>query len=225
MKQLAPVIAAALIALSPAADATVIWSFYETAITSCNGGTCVLPPQPFVLLTLTLPGPTSAGTATWPPVISGTRNPPVYTGDSFALSLPFGPTATPLLTPAFAGVPDCHGSSPAALCDFDISWTEVAGVLTAVNINVDESFNNIGGMAGKGPFGLTGGPLASDLILGGCSSAQCTVAGFWQSGPTVPEPMPEPMSVALLVAGLVGTWLSRRLAPRSRVSATSKART
>jgi hypothetical protein len=210
MKQLVPVIAAALIALPPTADATVIWSFYETTITSCNGGTCVLPPQPFVLLTLTLPGPTSAGTATWPPVISGTRNPPVYTGDSFALSLPFGPTATPLLTPAFAGVPDCHGSSPAALCDFDISWTEVAGVLTAVNINVDESFNNIGGMAGKGPFGLTGGPLASDLILGGCSAAQCTVAGFWQSDLTAPEPM----SIAPLVAGLVGTWLSRRLATR-----------
>jgi hypothetical protein len=74
MKQLAPVIAAALIALPAAADATVIWSFYETAITSCNGGTCVLPPQPFVLLTLTLPGPTSAGTATWPPRVSGPRD-------------------------------------------------------------------------------------------------------------------------------------------------------
>ena len=117
MKQLVPVIAAALIALPPAADATVIWSFYETAITFCNNpGSCVLPPQPFVLLTLTLPGPTSAGTATWLP--QETRNPPVYTGDSFALSLP-GPTASPLLTPAFTGVPDCQ-NSPAALCDFDI---------------------------------------------------------------------------------------------------------
>ena len=47
-----------------AADASpVIWSFYETAITSCNSPRdCMLPRQPFVLMTLTLPGPTSSGT-------------------------------------------------------------------------------------------------------------------------------------------------------------------
>src|SRR3954452_21260089 len=40
----------------------ITWSFYETAITSCNSPRdCVLPPQPFVLMTLALPGPTSTG--------------------------------------------------------------------------------------------------------------------------------------------------------------------
>jgi len=65
-------------------SAPVIWSFYETGITSCNSPSpfsCVLPPQPFVLATLVLPGPTSAGTAIWDRV-----SPPVYTGDNFTLS-------------------------------------------------------------------------------------------------------------------------------------------
>ena len=64
---------------APAGAAPVTWSFFETAITSCGSPTaCVLPPQPFVLMTLTLPGPTSVGTATW----LGTGSTPVYTGDS-----------------------------------------------------------------------------------------------------------------------------------------------
>jgi hypothetical protein len=42
---------------APAGATPVTWSFYETAITSCNNpGSCVLPPQPFVLMTLALPG-------------------------------------------------------------------------------------------------------------------------------------------------------------------------
>jgi hypothetical protein len=44
--------------------ATVIWSFYETGI-SCFLGLCELPTQPYVLMTLTLPGATSSGTARW----------------------------------------------------------------------------------------------------------------------------------------------------------------
>src|SRR5271165_4617336 len=96
-KLLRLVISAIAFAAPVVADATpVTWSFFETGILSCNGGPrgCVLPPQPFILMTLALPGPTSAGTAT----LRGTGTLPVYTGDSFALA-----TFTPLpLTPAFA---------------------------------------------------------------------------------------------------------------------------
>jgi hypothetical protein len=200
-----------------AADASpVTWSFYETGIGSC-GLPCVLPPQPFVLMTLTLPGPTSTGTAIW----QGSPALPVYAGDSFALSLPIIRFRSPL-TPAFAGAAsniggrDCldSGVGSGALCDFNISWAESAGVLTAISINVDAIDDNIGGLGGHPPpfFGLTGGPLASDFILGGCSDTQCTVAGFWQSD--LAASIPEPMSAVLLITGLLGTCF----ASRSRLS-------
>src|SRR6516164_7539201 len=49
------------------AEASVTWSFYETAITSCNAlpVACVLPPQPFVLARLLLPSDTSSGSTTY----------------------------------------------------------------------------------------------------------------------------------------------------------------
>jgi hypothetical protein len=173
----------------------VTWSFYETEITSCdNPRSCVLPPQPFVLMTLALPSQTSSGTATWDGV-----NPPVYTGDSFILTVPF----TRPLTPAFAGNPGgsgCHtgGGCVTTICDFDISWSEAAGALTSISIKIDAFDDNIG------PFGLTGGQLASDGTLGGCGFTQCTVTGYWQSDLAVPEPM----SAVLLITGLLGTCLA-----------------
>jgi hypothetical protein len=186
--------------------APVIWSFYETAITSCNNPrNCVLPPQPFVLMTLALPGPTSSGTAVW----LGTGSQPVYTGDSFILTVPF----TLPLTPAFLGDASnpgglgCLNGVHNTICDFNISWSETAGDLTAVSINIDAVNDNIGGLAGRGAFGLTGGPLASDGTLGGCTNTQCIVAGFWQSDLTQ---VPEPMSAVLLLTGLLGTCLASR---------------
>jgi hypothetical protein len=119
-----------------AAHATpVTWSFYETGITSCNiPANCVLPPQPYIFMTLVLPGPTSAGTAIWDGV-----NPPAYTGDSFVLNVPF----TRSLTPAFMGNPGPFGPgcsdafARSAICDFNISWSETAGDLTSVSITID----------------------------------------------------------------------------------------
>jgi hypothetical protein len=120
------------------------------------------------------------------------------------------------LTPAFAGATsnpgglDCQDSfvGSGALCDFNISWAENAGVLTAISINVDAIDDDIGGFAGRGPFGLTGGPVASDFILGGCSDTQCIIAGFWQSDLAVS--VPEPISAVLLITGLLGTCFATR---------------
>jgi hypothetical protein len=162
-----------------------------------NAFSCVLPPQPFVLMTLTLPAPTSAGTATW----LGTGPQPICTGDSFTLTVPF----TRPLTPAFAGdasnpggIP-CSNGSRATICDFNISWSETAGDLTSVSIIIDAVNDNIGGFARLGAFGRTGGPLASDGRLGGCSFTQCAAAGFWQSDLTA---VPEPISAILLKQGM-----------------------
>jgi len=51
---------------------------------------------------------------------------------------------------------DCLG----VVCDFTISWSEAAGVLTSVGISLDFENDNFGSMHNR--FGLTGGPLASD---------------------------------------------------------------
>ena len=193
--------------VSAAAYATpVTWSFFETAITSCNSlsrFSCVLLPQPFILMTLTLPGPTSSGTAIW----RGVGSQPVYTGDNLILRVPFrgGP-----LTPAFVGDPMFGCSGLLTICDFNISWSETAGNLTSVSINIDAFSDTIGGFAGPPSFGLTGGPLASDGTLGGCTFTQCTVTGYWRSDLAVPEPM----SAVLLITGLLGTCF----ASRSRLS-------
>src|SRR5260370_19699155 len=133
---------------APAGATPVTWSFRETAITSCNNpGNCVLPPQPLVFMTLALPGSTSNGTATW----LGTGSQPVYTGDRFTLTVPF----TQPLTPAFAGdasqIPAgtaCSNGFHTTICDSNIYWSERAGVLTSVSINIAAINHNIGGLAG-----------------------------------------------------------------------------
>src|ERR1700739_2909447 len=56
-------ILAAPIGPAPAAAAPVTWGFFETACTDLQRGSDCTPPQPFVLATLVLPGPTSAGSA------------------------------------------------------------------------------------------------------------------------------------------------------------------
>lgn len=49
----------------PAAAAPVTWSFFGTACADLQRGSDCTPPHPFVLATLVLPGPTSAGSAFW----------------------------------------------------------------------------------------------------------------------------------------------------------------
>jgi MYXO-CTERM domain-containing protein len=122
---------------------------------------------------------------------------PVYTGDSFAFTVPSALPSIQPLTPAFTGSSQCSGGHD--ICDFDISWSETAGQLTAVQITFDSFDDSI-------DLGLTRGQTASDNVLGGCVTSQCAVAGFWQSNLLLSEPG----SAALLASGLFGAWLGRR---------------
>lgn len=181
----------------------VTWSFHETSCATEQGANCT-PPQPFVFVTLTLPGTTSAGSAFWlggdPPL-----PPPVYTGDSFALAVPF---LKQPLTPAFTG-PSCE--SVFQICDFDISWSETAGHLDSISINIDGVNDNIGDLTDPHlfPLGLVGGQIATMGLLGGCNllTSPCTIGGFWQSDLAA---MPEPMSAVLLITGLLGACFAAR---------------
>jgi hypothetical protein len=140
----------AFLATAAAHAAPVTWRFYETSIVSCNNSgfpiACALPPQPFVLMTLRLSGCTSTGTTTW----VGTGSQPIYTGDSFTLTVPF----TRPLRPPFAGdasnprgVP-CSSGGRSTICDLNISWSETAGDLTLVVFNIDGVNDSVGGLAG-----------------------------------------------------------------------------
>jgi hypothetical protein len=184
------------------ARATVTWSFFETGISCFSGLSCTLPPQPFVLMTLTLPGPISQGTAHW--FGRDARDPPpVYTGDDFIFSFDFGLYR---LTPAFNGDQGgfACGSSIARLtiCDFDISWSAAASELS-IAITFDAVFDNIFRFRNNRGF------VATDTEgLGGCTinNGSCEITGFWQSNLAVPEPS----SATLVLAGLFGAWFGKR---------------
>jgi hypothetical protein len=117
----------ALAALPASAKATVIWSFYETSCTYSTDGPCTLPMQPTVIAELTLPGPTSTGTASWPG-----SGPPTLTGDA---DFTFTPAVSNPVAPPSYGISNISCGvgffSPATICNYDISWSEVAGQLTA----------------------------------------------------------------------------------------------
>jgi hypothetical protein len=192
-------VAAALAVLAVPVRADVTWTFYETACTVFSSGApCHFPdapPPPAVLAILSLPGPTSSGSADWELFTT-----PVYTGDRFEFGFVGGS-----ITPAFTGTPNCE-SFPFtinSLCEFHIAWSEVDGHLDAISIYVLGAENQIGAV-GR-PFGLNGGIIASDFVIGSCELTQCIATGFWQS-----NLVPEPGSAALLASGLLGLWMTRR---------------
>jgi hypothetical protein len=190
----------AAIAMAFAAPVTaratpVTWSFHQTSCVSGSAIPCVPPSPNFVLATLTLLGPTSQGSAAWDGMTA-----PMFSGDDFVFAFAFE-AGYRLISQAFSQ-PPCDGGHQ--ICDFDISWKEAAGQLTAVNIAVDGFHDSFGDPK---PIGLTTGSIASDNVYGGCQETQCDVTGFWQSDLAVPEPT----SAVLLTTGLIGLgWRLRR---------------
>jgi PEP-CTERM motif len=196
----------ALLAAERVEAAPVEWDFIATGCTSFYGGCISGQHYPVTLATFTLPGPDSSGTAVFNGIASA--SPATYTGDSFVLD--FSSNYHPL-TPAFTqnnepfGECEHHGE----ICQFDLSWSEVAGQLTTLRLFVDAINDSLEGI-GHGAFDLSGGEVASDNIyfgaggaFAGCEGPPCQISGYWVNDALVTAP--EPGTLALL-ASAFGAW-------------------
>lgn len=222
----------ALLTAARVEAAPITWDFVATGCTS-NGqfqsglvfeGCVPTQAYPAVLATLTLTGPGSSGSAVW----NGSGS-PSYVGDDF--SLDFSSRYAPL-TPAFAGNPPFgYCQAPTNICAFDLSWSESAGQLVALSLNVDGYNDDFGGSPNftQGPpFGLTGGIVASDDTydgvagggFAGCNASQCRITGYWVNDMLLTAP--EPGSFSLL-ASAFGVWglTGRRRVRRKLLHATT----
>ena len=176
------------------ASATVIFDFFVTA---CTGAACRVPEQlPHILMSLQLSSSTETGSAQY----GGGSSPPVVTDPNFTFSL--RDIASFFGTPVIIGPPDFGlGLRFSIEPSYNITWSEVAGQLTAVSVNYLDIANEVG--FGSGAFGLTGGGIGSDSNIDGCGFGLCTVSGYWQS-------VPEPGSAILLLSALFGFGILRR---------------
>jgi hypothetical protein len=209
--------------------APVTWDFVANSCSTFSGTGCDPKQQyPALIATLTLTGPDSSGSAVW-----GGDGPPAFTGDGFSLDFSSGYRP---LTSAFAGNPTPFGEceAPREICSFDLSWSETAGVLGAVDILVNGFNDSLGevGVGVGGTFGLTGGLIGTDDTyfgafgpglainpFSGCSAGVCNVTGSWVNASLLTAP--EPGSLALLagafgVWGLIGRRCTRLIKPRAR---------
>jgi hypothetical protein len=193
-------VSAALLLFGKPASASVTFDFFETGITVCRAISCgpqqFSPPFP-ILMTLQLSDTTETGSAEYN-ALAVPRFGPVVSDPNFIFSL-FVPGIHGLDNLQTAG-PD-FGRNNANLISYDITWNEVSGQLTALSVNYQDVFNEVG--YGAGPFGVTGGGIGSDGFVGGCSGGTCTITGYWQR-------VPEPGSAALFLTALFGFGALRR---------------
>jgi hypothetical protein len=212
----------------------VAWDFIATG---CSGGCISGQSYPVTLATLTLPGPDSSGTAKYE---GAPGHVPIYTGDSFILNwdADYSRPGLPGLTSDYqtgAFTPCLPGN----VCNFDISWSESNGQLTALSIYVrglnivqglDPVIGDVLGFYDTFSSSLGGAEVAStspdvpclrysDFIyhgagglFEGCEGPPCQISGEWVDASLVAAP--EPGSFALL-AGAFGVWgLIGRRCPR-----------
>jgi hypothetical protein len=186
-------VACALITLSLPAHAAIEWDFTPTAFVACVEP-CKLTGLP--VASLILDGPDSTGNVSFDgfgtppqscPAITSTSR---WRGEAHAA----GEEHISSTEPTGLGCEFCAGGYgnapiPWAILDYSLSWREVAGELDAVLITFNTEQD------GVQRLGLTGGTLATDYFLGGCSDV-CDVTGVWTSD--APSPVPEPGTLALL---------------------------
>ena len=184
--------------------ATVVWDFNATSCTLSYGTNGCSPTQqyPALLATLTLPGPDSSGSAVWTGGLDSQVFPPVYTGDAFTLDWN-GNGRYPQISSNFpqnvrgGGGPLHTCSSGDDICDFNVSWTEIAGQLTAIYITID-GFNDALDVV-YDTATIASNDTYSALGFSGCSQSNCTIIGFWVDSPAT---VPEPGTLALLTGAL-----------------------
>jgi hypothetical protein len=165
----------ALLTAERVAAAPVTWDFIATscsgpAQTLSAGGCEPSPHYPLVLATLTLTGPDSSGAAS-------TGLFPT-SGDPFAFDLVAAQglgTGRSMVSTADPTEPNIapSGAAPAYwVVSYAISWTEVAGQLTAVGIDFLTIQDEL-------DIGLTGGRVGSDFQIAGCGDMTvCQINGF-----------------------------------------------
>jgi hypothetical protein len=197
--------ACALLTVEHVEAAPVTWDFVETACGPLPfGGNSCDPhqPYPFTLASLILTGPDSTGSASL-----GFSLIPTLTGDPFDFEIP----------ETGEGVSTDHPFGTGRgilLSDYDIRWSETAGVLNMVDISINTEVDTINHL------GLTGGEVSTDHRIGGCEfEFPCQISGYWVDASLVTAP--EPGSLALLASalgvwGFVGRRCTRVIRPRAR---------